>query len=225
MSSLLFLGTAGGRVLVFRQLRASGGLWLESNGTNVLIRGGIVARRSVMRVACLLAIHLPVQVERQHNPSLVDGPLVVGGRPWDPGAVLDCCSRAEAAGIEPGMRLPQAETLCPTARFVPAHEESYRTVHDALVAAAECFTPTVESTALGMLYAEVSGLEMRFGPDSRIARRIALEVEQVLCLCPKCDRLDVRIGLGSSKFVAEQAACAAHNGCGQDQRAYNGNQR
>ena len=40
MSSLLFLGTAGGRVLVFRQLRASGGLWLESNGTNILIDPG-----------------------------------------------------------------------------------------------------------------------------------------------------------------------------------------
>ena len=40
MSSLLFLGTAGGRVLVFRQLRASGGLWLESNGTNLLIDPG-----------------------------------------------------------------------------------------------------------------------------------------------------------------------------------------
>jgi ribonuclease BN (tRNA processing enzyme) len=40
MSSLRFLGTAGGRVLVFRQLRASGGLWLENNGTNVLIDPG-----------------------------------------------------------------------------------------------------------------------------------------------------------------------------------------
>ncbi len=39
-STLQFLGTAGGRVLVFSQLRASGGLWLESNGTNVLIDPG-----------------------------------------------------------------------------------------------------------------------------------------------------------------------------------------
>ncbi len=40
MSSLIFLGTAGGRVLVFRQLRASGGLWLEANGTNILVDPG-----------------------------------------------------------------------------------------------------------------------------------------------------------------------------------------
>jgi len=40
MSTLLFLGTAGGRFLVFKQLRASGGLWLEANGTNILIDPG-----------------------------------------------------------------------------------------------------------------------------------------------------------------------------------------
>ena len=168
-----------------------------------------------MKVACLRVPHLPVQVERQQDPSLVDAPLIVGGRPWDPGAVLDCCLQAAVAGVMPGMRLAQAETLCPSARFVPAHEESYRTVHDALVAAAEHFTPTVEVAGPGVLYAEVSGLERRFGPDPRLARRIALEVEQVLCLCPVCDTsLDVQVGLGSSKFVAEQAACAARSGSG-----------
>ena len=163
-----------------------------------------------MKVACLLVPHLPVQVERQRDPSLADVPLIVGGRPWDPGAVLDCCPQAAVTGVMPGMRLSQAETLCPTARFVPAHEDSYRAVHDALVAAAEYFTPTVEIAGLGVLYAEVSGLGRRFGPDFRLARRMALEAEQALSLCPGCDTsLDVRIGLGSSKFVAEQAACAA----------------
>jgi len=117
-----------------------------------------------MRVACLLAPHLPVQVhrepsravERQHNPSLAESPLVVGGRPWDDGAVLDCCPQAAAAGIEPGMRLSRAEALCPSARFVPACEELYRAAHDALVTAAGRFTPTVETAGLGLLYAEVS---------------------------------------------------------------------
>jgi hypothetical protein len=73
-----------------------------------------------MKVACLLAPHLPVQVERQQDPSLAEGPLVVGGRPWDEGAVLDGCPQAEAAGVSPGMRVSRAEALCPAARFVPA---------------------------------------------------------------------------------------------------------
>jgi ribonuclease BN (tRNA processing enzyme) len=37
---LTFLGTAGGRIVVFKQFLASGGLWLESEDTNVLIDPG-----------------------------------------------------------------------------------------------------------------------------------------------------------------------------------------
>jgi phosphoribosyl 1,2-cyclic phosphodiesterase len=39
-SSLTFLGTAGTRYVVIRQQRASGGLWLESDGTRLLIDPG-----------------------------------------------------------------------------------------------------------------------------------------------------------------------------------------
>ncbi len=35
-----FLGTAGARFVVIKQLRASGGIWVNSNGTNVLIDPG-----------------------------------------------------------------------------------------------------------------------------------------------------------------------------------------
>jgi len=168
-----------------------------------------------MRVACLLAPHLPVQVHRepgravgrQHNPSLAEPPLVVGGRPWDDGAVLDCCPQAAAAGVEPGMRLSRAEALCPGARFVPACEELYRAAHDALVTAAGRFTPTVETAGLGLLYAEVSGLKERFGADIELARQLAREAG-------RASGLDVRVGIASVKFVARQAARAARPGDG-----------
>jgi len=38
--TLTFLGTGGGRVVVFRQLRHSGGMWLNLGGINVLIDPG-----------------------------------------------------------------------------------------------------------------------------------------------------------------------------------------
>jgi len=169
-----------------------------------------------MKVTCILALYLPVQVERQHNPSLAECPLVVGGRSWDAGAVLDCCPQAEAAGVTSGMRLSQAETLCPTARFVHAHEELYRVAHDTLVAAAGCFTPTVETAGLGLLYAEVSGLEQRFGSDTRLAHQMALEASQALRPSSgQASGLDVRVGLDGGKFVTEQAARAARPGSGR----------
>jgi DNA polymerase-4 len=166
-----------------------------------------------MKVACFLIPHLPVQVERRHDPSLAPSPLVVGGRPWDDGAVLDCCPETEAAGVTPGMRLSQAEALCPRAAFVVANDDAYHATHEALLGVAGRFTPTVETGTLGLLYAEVSGLERRFGPDEELAHLLSLAANQALGPdTEQAPEFDLRVGLASSKFVAEQAARAAHPG-------------
>ena len=155
------------------------------------------------KIACLIIPHLPIQVE----PALADVPLVVGGRPWDEGAVLDCCPRAWAAGVRPGERLAQAEKLCPSAVFLPAQEEAYRAAHDALLAAAGRFTPTVETAGLGRVYAEVTGLERTVGPDQELAGRLCREAE-------RASGLRAQVGIAAGKYPAEQAAEAAQMGQG-----------
>ncbi len=105
------------------------------------------------------------------------------------------------------MRLAQAEKFCPNARFVPAHEERYRAAHDVLVATASGFTPAVETASLGLLYADVSGLQRSFGPESRLAHQLAREAE-------RASGLAVQVGIANAKFVAEQAARAARPGGG-----------
>ncbi len=40
MNRVVFLGTAGARIAVFKQIRASGGIWLELNDTRILIDPG-----------------------------------------------------------------------------------------------------------------------------------------------------------------------------------------
>jgi DNA polymerase-4 len=162
-----------------------------------------------VRIICLLAPHLPVQVERQADHALDQRPLVVGGRPWDAGAVLDCCAQASAAGVRPGMRLAQAEHLCPTARFVPAREELYHAAHQALRVAAGRFTGRIESAALGQLYIEATGLERAFaqpedGRDGAGRRLLAELVREAR----KRSGLEVQAGLAGGKFCAEQAARA-----------------
>jgi DNA polymerase-4 len=160
-----------------------------------------------MIVACLLVRHLPVHVELCADPALARQPLVVGGRPWDPGAVLDCCPRAVAAGVRPGMRLAQAETLCPTARFIPSREHVYREAHDILIATAQHSAPALETAGLGLIYAEATGLRRLFGPETELARKLAAEATRDA-------RLPVQVGLAGTKFVAEQAAAAARPGGG-----------
>jgi DNA polymerase-4 len=160
-----------------------------------------------MIVACLLVQHLPVQVERGADSTLSRQPLVIGGRPWDPGAVLDCCPQAVAAGVRPGMRLAQAETLCPSARFIPSREHVYREAHDILIATAQHFAPVVETAGLGLIYVEVTGLRRLFGPETELAHKLAAEATRDA-------RLPVQVGLAGTKFGAEQAAAAARPGGG-----------
>jgi nucleotidyltransferase/DNA polymerase involved in DNA repair len=171
-----------------------------------------------LRVACLLAPRLPVQVAQRDDPSLHQTPLVVGGRRWDDGAVLDCCPQAEAYGVHSGMRLARAEKLCPTAQFIPACETIYHATHHALTAAVKGLTPTLETADLGLLYAEVSGLQ-RFGTETELGQQIVRQACQSSSLC------DVRIGIAGTKFSAHRAARAARPGGGcvvapGDDRAY-----
>jgi nucleotidyltransferase/DNA polymerase involved in DNA repair len=155
-----------------------------------------------MRVVCMMVPRLPVQLARRCDPGLAQTPLIVGGRRWDEGAVLDCCARAAAAGVAPGMRLSQAEALCPDARFVPADEEAYRAAHEALSDVVRRFTPSVETGELGLVYAEIPGLKRQFDDEADLAHGL---MEEAIT----ASGLDVRVGLAGSKFVAQQAAQAA----------------
>jgi DNA polymerase-4 len=171
-----------------------------------------------MKIACIRIPHLPLQVERRNDPTLTERPLVIGGRPWDDEAVLDCCPKAATVGVHPGMRLFRAQALCPTATFIPANEGIYRIAHDALLSAARCITPVVETAALGQAYAEVSGLERQVGADGILARHLALSAEGAT-------GLEASVGLAGTKFAAEQAARAAPSGRGVvvpagDERSY-----
>ena len=164
------------------------------------------------RVACLLAPHLPVQMEKAHIPNLNGRPLVVGGRPWDPEAVLDCCQKAEEAGVYPGMELSRAEVLCPSAHFLPADEPAYRTAHKAVEESVRYYTDRVESLDLGLVLADVTGLERQFGAapgdraaGGRMGAGLAREARSAT-------GLDVRAGLAGSRFTAEQAAHATRPG-------------
>jgi nucleotidyltransferase/DNA polymerase involved in DNA repair len=100
------------------------------------------------------------------------------------------------------MCLSQAEALCPDARFVPADEAAYDAAHEALGDGVRRFTPTVETGELGVVYAEVSGLKRRFRDEADLARELMGGAIAGL-------GLDVRVGMASSKFVAQQAARAA----------------
>jgi nucleotidyltransferase/DNA polymerase involved in DNA repair len=109
------------------------------------------------------------------------------------------------------MHLAQAETLCPTARFLPSREEAYRIAHQALVAAAGRFTPMVETAGLGFVYAQVSGLERIAGSDTELARRLSIDTYSTSGLLAEMCRRLAKLGINTlGAFAALPRTAIVH---------------
>jgi len=109
-----------------------------------------------MRVACVVVPHFLVEVERLHDPSLRDRPVVVGGSE-ERKEVLDCSPEAMARGIRPGMPLREALSRCAEAAFVEAHPDWYRATTLAMVNELRELSPLVEPAEPGVIYVGVDG--------------------------------------------------------------------
>jgi DNA polymerase IV len=154
-----------------------------------------------MKIVHLIVPHLPLQVERQKR-QLGPGPIIIGGRPWDPTVVLDCCELAEAAGVVPGMAQTRAALRCPEARFLFANHATYQTAQAQLDAAVRQFTDQVETAGLGALFLEVGQLTRRYPEDAVLAQALIDAIHEM-------SGLDLQVGLAEEHFTAEQAAKAA----------------
>ncbi len=82
---LIFLGTAGGRFVVFKQIRASGGLWIESANKTILIDPG---PGSLVRI---------VKSKRKLNPEKIDY-LILTHRHLDHSADINTIIEAMTMG-------------------------------------------------------------------------------------------------------------------------------
>jgi nucleotidyltransferase/DNA polymerase involved in DNA repair len=158
-----------------------------------------------MKIAHLFIPHLPVQVERRKrevDEGLGSKGLIIGGRPWDPSTVLDCCAVAEAAGVAPGMSLARAALRCPEGDFLSADHTAYKESQQEILVALHRFTDLVETAGMGSFFIEVGQLSRRFPKDDVLASEIVDAVREV-------SGLDLQLGLAEARFTAEQAALAA----------------
>ena len=122
-----------------------------------------------MRLLHLHRPHLPLELARARASKLFlpfpPGPLILGGRPWDPGPVIDADPAARALGVRRGMPLGSAHRLAPEATFVdPDPDADRRSVEDAFEALG-AFSPGIagsadpDDAAFGLFEVQVDGLE------------------------------------------------------------------
>jgi nucleotidyltransferase/DNA polymerase involved in DNA repair len=166
-----------------------------------------------MRLLHLHRPHLLLDFARRRLPSgsWPAGPVILGGKPWSNGVVLDADPAARALGVRRAMPLGSAHRLAPEATFLDAEPEADRAELEAAFERLTEFSPAVAGTsepadvAFGLLEAQVDGLEGLWGPEPVMVERIAAALDAPLAGLP-------RAGIAGTRFAATVAALAAQPG-------------
>ena len=162
-----------------------------------------------MRLLYLTWSHLPLRLERAAR-TLPEGPVVLGGQPWETGTVLDCDPLARQHGVRRGMPLGTAHKLAPEAAFLAPDRTAYRAAMETALDALSAFAPYVEGAAdpddeaFGSAYLGIEGLGRLWGDEPTLLERVAGALEPLLPGPP-------RAGIGGSRTAARIAAVVARD--------------
>lgn len=155
------------------------------------------------RLLALAVPLFPLAARLRAEPALRDEALAVTEGNGSAARVVAATRPARAAGVKPGMSLPQARALVPRllARGRDPHAE--KAAQEALLDAAGRFSPRVEDAGDGLAFLDLAGLAPRSAPDLlSFERDLALD----LLRAAEKDGLPARAGVASSKRAARIAA-------------------
>src|SRR6185503_14952730 len=99
-----------------------------------------------VRLACILAPNLSIQVEYQRRGDRA--PLIIPN-PLNGETVFAASSSLLLAGVEIGMSLHQARQIAPYAIIAETDEAEYHERHEAMRGAVKVFSSAVETIGLG----------------------------------------------------------------------------
>ena len=140
-----------------------------------------------MRRLHLFVPHLPLHLARaRRSEPFPTGPLVLGGRPWDPGPVIDADRTARALGVRRGMPLASAHRLVPEATFIEPDPDADRAAADAAFEALGAFSPSLAGSgdpgeaAFGLFEMGIDGLGPLWGPEPVLVERVAAALRGAL---------------------------------------------
>ena len=157
-----------------------------------------------MRLLYLDWPHLPTRLALGRDPEPAEA-VVLGGRPWDPGVVLDRSPAAGALGVRRGQPLGTAHSLVPEALFLPLDPAGLADPFEAALEALTALAPAVEGEVdpadprFGRVLLGIEGLERLWGDEAALVRRALAITTPLLPGEP-------RVGIGNTRFGAGVAA-------------------
>ncbi len=173
-----------------------------------------------MRLLHLHRPHLPLELARARAfEPFPPGPLVLGGRPWDPGSVVDANQEARALGVRRGMPLGSAHRLVPEATFIDPDPDADRATAEAAFEALAAFSPGIAGSAdpadgaFGLFEVQVDGLEALWGPEPVLVDRLVEALGRALGgESATAATGQIRAGIAGTRFTATVAAVLARPG-------------
>jgi hypothetical protein len=157
-----------------------------------------------MRLLFLDWPHLALRLALGHDPGPEEA-VVLGGRPWDPGSVVDHSPAAGALGVRRGQPLGVAHSLVPEAAFLPFDGPTLRGPLESALDALSGLAPAVEgegdpaAPAFGRILVGIEGLARLWGDEATLVRTAR---DLVAAAIP----WPARAGIGNTRFGAEVAA-------------------
>ena len=138
-------------------------------------------------------------VEQMDHPELQGRPIgITNGAQGT--CIITSSYEARAYGVRTGIRLKEAQRLCPGFLQVPAHPERYAQVSSRIMAALADISPDMEIFSVDEAFLDVTHCQRLLGTPQQIARRVRQTVLEasggVLC----------SVGVSGDKTTAKYAA-------------------
>ncbi len=150
------------------------------------------------RIACILVADFPLAAAVRSRPELHGQSVALSSSHEGHAELTAVSARARAAGVRIGMTLAQARALSSDLIVETPSAASECSARDAILDAAESFSPMVEDGGPGCAYLDLAGLAAIHGTENAMAAELARRVARI--------GIETAIGIASSKETAYLAA-------------------
>src|SRR6266542_3014626 len=150
------------------------------------------------RIACFFVPLFPLAARLRSEPELLTEAAAIVEGNGSAAHILAATRRARKYGIHAGQTLTQARAILPKLIARGRDAECERTAQEALLEAAETFSPRIEDAGDGLVFVDVSGTERHYETETDLAKSAMRAIDAV--------GLPGRVGVAGSKLAARVAA-------------------